>query len=205
MPAWADGRRHRLPQPRGSGRWLLVALGLVALVVYAATPDPAPAPGDTPITGAPEHIVDGDTLDLAGRRIRLVGIDAPELQQTCGTSTGGTWACGTEARAALRTLAAGSIACAPSGTDRYGRTLAACKQAGQDVAAALVDAGLALGGERYRREEDAARASGRGIWQGRFVAPADWRRDSGRDEDGKAPNPSRFERFLAWLTAVLSG
>ncbi len=205
MPAWADGRRHRLPRPRRRGRWLLIAIGLVALVVYAATPDPPLSPGDAPISGSPERIVDGDTLDLDGRRIRLAGIDAPELQQTCGTPAGADWACGAEAREALRTLAAGSIDCEPSGTDRYGRTLATCRRAGRDVAAALVDAGLALGNERYSREEDAARASGRGIWQGRFVAPADWRRDSARGEDGPVSNPSRFERFLGWLAALLSG
>src|SRR5512134_2877434 len=44
------------------------------------------------VTG-PATVIDGDTIVVAGERIRLQGIDAPELQQTC-TAYGQPWACG---------------------------------------------------------------------------------------------------------------
>ncbi len=59
--------------------------------------------GDRPtladITG-PARIIDGDTIDIAGERIRLHGIDAPESGQTC-VADGVTWPCGQSATAAL--------------------------------------------------------------------------------------------------------
>jgi endonuclease YncB( thermonuclease family) len=47
------------------------------------------------VTGKP-RIIDGDTLDVGGKPIRLHGIDAPEAKQTC-TAGGKTWHCGEEA------------------------------------------------------------------------------------------------------------
>ena len=54
------------------------------------------------ITGTVE-VIDGDSLVLAGRQIRLVGIDAPEYDQTCDRA-GQSWACGAEAKAQLAEL-----------------------------------------------------------------------------------------------------
>lgn len=42
------------------------------------------------------RVLDGDTLDVAGTRVRLFGIDAPETAQTCRRS-GRDWGCGAEA------------------------------------------------------------------------------------------------------------
>jgi endonuclease YncB( thermonuclease family) len=108
-------------------------------------------------------VVDGDSLRLEGRDIRLARIDAPELRQIC-TRGERPWPCGQAARAALiRLTEGGTVTCRVSGRDRYGRTLAACAAEGADLAAALVSAGWALAYGGYEREEAAARQHRRGL------------------------------------------
>ena len=67
-------------------------------------------------------VIDGDTIDLAGKRVRLDGIDAPELGQSC-FDAGKPWPCGQRAAAALVGETRGrSVQCREKGKDRYGRT-----------------------------------------------------------------------------------
>ncbi|MGH6884601.1 MAG: thermonuclease family protein [Geminicoccales bacterium] len=76
------------------------------------------------IGAGPAQVIDGDTLDLAGERIRLIGIDAPEGNQTCQRN-GRPWECGDDATAALGELVAGAeVHCNVLGRDRWGRGLA---------------------------------------------------------------------------------
>ena len=89
------------------------------------------------ITG-PARVIDGDTIDVAGERIRLHGIDAPESAQTCVTG-GVTWPCGQSATAALAEFIGGAeVSCQEQGTDRYGRTIARCYVQGEGIEAWLV-------------------------------------------------------------------
>jgi endonuclease YncB( thermonuclease family) len=53
------------------------------------------------------RVIDGDSLEVAGEDIRLIGIDAPEGRQLCQRD-GLEWACGDDATAALRELVAGA-------------------------------------------------------------------------------------------------
>jgi len=76
-------------------------------------------------SGAP-YVIDGDTLELSGRRVRLWDIDAPESAQSCLDSSGSSWSCGRDATAALRDLARGRVDCEQRETDRYGRGDPAC-------------------------------------------------------------------------------
>jgi len=99
--------------------------------------------------------VDGDTLsaqqDGKPQRIRLAGIDAPELRQTCRDANGRDWSCGAAARLRLAALVAqGPVACTPQGEDRYGRLIATCS-AGTvtDLGAELVRGGYAVNYSRY--------------------------------------------------------
>jgi endonuclease YncB( thermonuclease family) len=128
----------------------------------------------------PAQVVDGDTLTLAGERIRLFGVDAPEARQMCERD-GEPWRCGVEAGEALRGFLAGKpVSCTPLDHDRYGRVVARCLAAGQDVGAWLVAQGMAVAytdfSWRYVPQELAARWHGRGLWAGRFVTPAEYRR-----------------------------
>lgn len=123
--------------------------------------------------------VDGDTLVVDGRRVRLKGLDAPEMSQTCQRSSI-AYRCGEEARAALRALIAGEkVSCLGRNFDRYERLLATCTVQGNDIGADLVRRGLAVSYGSYLEEETEARAARRGVWAGPFETPQDWRRRHG--------------------------
>jgi endonuclease YncB( thermonuclease family) len=126
------------------------------------------------------HVVDGDSLKLRGADIRIKGIDAPELRQTCRRA-GRAYPCGEAARDELRRLVAGQpVRCRVTGRDRYGRSLASCSVGGSDIGADLVRRGIAVGYGEYGREEAEARARSAGLWAGEFQRPEAWRRSHPR-------------------------
>ena len=135
-----------------------------------------------PITGR-ATVVDGDTIELAGHRIRFHGVDAPESRQTCKDARGADYRCGQLAALALDDYLAASrpTRCEPSGFDRYGRTIATCYRAsGEDVAGWLVSSGHALDWPQYSRgayasQQKGARTTHAGIWAGTFMPPWEWR------------------------------
>lgn len=149
-----------------------------------------------PILRGPASVVDGDTLRLAGGRVRLLGIDAPELAQTCDDAThAATWACGSAARRALvQRIAGRDVACQPTGRDVYGRWLAACTTEGDDLGREMIVDGMAVSDGRYQAEEADARRAGRGIWAGGLMLPAEWRRTHGEGKGGAG-----FGWLLGWF------
>lgn len=128
----------------------------------------------------PASVVDGDTIIIAGHRVRLHGIDAPELDQTF-RCRGQEFACGAMASAALEALTAGvKLRCAIIERDRHGRLVAKCfSPNGIDIGRRLVSAGWALAYRRYSMDyvkaEQEARKARRGMWKGSFVKPWTWR------------------------------
>ena len=125
-------------------------------------------------------VTDGDTVRLHGTPIRLKGIDAPEMRQSCRRD-GRSYPCGEAARSALVDLLADRpLTCRITGRDRYQRALASCAVEGEDIGAWLVEQGLAIGyGGEYGREEARARTRRMGLWAGEFQRPAEWRREHG--------------------------
>ena len=92
----------------------------------------------------PARVIDGDTIDISGQRIRLHGIDTPEAKQTCQRE-GVTWLCGAEATKTLKELIGSSdVSCTERDRDRYGRIVAVCQANGVDLNAAMVLSGMAL-------------------------------------------------------------
>ncbi len=125
-------------------------------------------------------VIDGDTIEIHGQRIRIWGIDAPESRQLCYVR-GKPWRCGQRAALALSDwIGQRTVACAERDRDRYGRVVATCSVGGDGMAAWLVRNGWALDRPRYskgsyagpQREAATARA---GIWQGDFEKPWEWR------------------------------
>ncbi len=132
------------------------------------------------LSGRP-HVGDGDGLTFDGTRVRLVGIDAPELMQNCDAVAGGRHACGEEARAHLAALIdEREVSCRWSRLDRYGRLLGECRAGDLDLNSAMVRDGWAVAYGAHGAEEAEAKAAGRGIWSGSFVPPEEWRREHRR-------------------------
>ncbi|MEO5805260.1 thermonuclease family protein [Devosia sp.] len=123
---------------------------------------------------------DGDSFHYGADRIRLLGIDAPELAQSCKRADGAVWPCGRVARDRLAALLSAKITCAQDGQDRFGRYLATCQSANRDIGAIMVSEGLAVSSDNYGQEEMAARAAKRGIWVGPFENPRLWRDENPR-------------------------
>jgi endonuclease YncB( thermonuclease family) len=127
------------------------------------------------------RVIDGDTLQVAGERIQLEGIDAPEPGQECQDALGRTYDCGAAAVRGLVDLTKGqTVNCEPIGEDRYGRTLAVCRLAsGLDLNGKLLRRGFAVAFRRYSlryvTEEDQARAARAGLWSGQFEHPGCYR------------------------------
>jgi endonuclease YncB( thermonuclease family) len=120
--------------------------------------------------------VDGDSLLVAGWKVRLKGIDAPELAQWCVNRAGRDYACGVEAKTWLRQrLNRGAVACRVDGKDRYDRLLAFCRVGTEELNAGLVRAGLAVAYGSFEAEEQEASTARRGLWAGQFEAPSAWR------------------------------
>ena len=162
----------------------LVPLSLLSVLVGAGFVVPALARDGqgADLVGRVERVSDGDTLHVAGTKVRIWGIDAPEKRQACTDGSGAVYACGVIASLHLNSIAIGRIAeCRVVDTDKYGRTVASCRVEGHDLGSAMVRSGLAtdyvqFSHGHYAADEAMARADRLGIWSGAFVPPADWRR-----------------------------
>lgn len=154
----------------------LVAFALVgeiilgSLLVSAGASAGSREPGLAVVSGV-ARVVDGDTLQIGGAKVRLEGIDAPEAGQTCGRRWLGSWDCGTAATRHLSDLAERvEIRCESRGLDRYGRILGVCFAGALEINDEMVRRGFAWAFVKYSRSYVEAEAEARtmrlGIWQG---------------------------------------
>ena len=167
-------------------------IGLLVIAIVAAIgggvhewqrrpPAKPPLPTGAALTGR-AHVVDGDSLELAGHRIRLFGIDAPEYRQDCRDARGRLYGCGVAARQALVDAIRGAVvSCTPVG-ESYERDVAFCTANARDLSEAMVRSGHALelpqySRGRYTEAERDARNARRGVWAGDFTPPAQWRQE----------------------------
>jgi len=144
-----------------------------------AEADPSPSASANAISGV-ASIVDADTLDIHGERVRLNGVDAPESGQKCKDAVGKFIRCGSIAANALDAwINRNPVTCEVTGKDRYGRSLGECSVRGASVQEWLVANGHALAYRAYSTTyvaaEVKAQQAHRGIWAGEFVMPWDWR------------------------------
>lgn len=168
--ACSQPSRADLPaKARYSGAIRRLARTAFAVSLLAAAPACAAS-----LTGQAE-ITDADSLVIQGRKIRLAGIDAPELNQPCrhgGDRTGRRWYPGREGRAWLQSwIADRAVTCSTEHADRYGRTIATCFVGGDDIGRRLVAEGWAWAYTRYSTRyvdaEAEAAARGLGVHAGR--------------------------------------
>ncbi len=125
----------------------------------------------------PVRVSDGDSLRFGDERVRLIGIDAPELDQTCTNPDGSPWPCGLAAQQRLLQLVKeGALKCTYERRDRYDRALAVCLVDDVDIGGAMVLEGLAVSYDDYPDQEADARRNRKGMWEGEFITPRNWRR-----------------------------
>ena len=140
------------------------------------------------------RIVDGDTVSFS---VRLAGIDTPETRQKCKRADGTEYGCGKEATRALREkIANQQIYCkVEKKLGAYGRYIGVCyTKDGEDLNAWMMRAGWGAVNpkysKRYAKEEKEAREAKRGIWQGSFIPPWEWRRGKREVDRNKSNNVS---------------
>lgn len=170
-------------------------LRICAALVFAFLPLSAVAGnGDGDFTGRVK-VIDADTWDVGAERVRIFGIDAPEMDQTCQDPQGQDWACGVWATEQVRARFGGRrVDCDRLEQDRYGRTVARCFLNGKDVAREIVSAGLAFAFRRYSTDyvldEKGAAVNARGLHASKVQTPSEFRAARGAAQvSGRQSDP----------------
>jgi endonuclease YncB( thermonuclease family) len=127
----------------------------------------------------PVQVIDGDTLRFADVRVRIYGIDAPDIRQTCVWKSK-TVRCGVLSGDALKDLVFGaSVKCVKRSVLADKTVIATCTADDRDIGRNLVHTGWSLAdvrqSKRYIPVEEKARKAKRGLWRGPFVKPWDWK------------------------------
>ena len=126
-------------------------------------------------------ITDGDTIKFNNKKIRLHGIDTPEIKQLCKNKNNEDYKCGVKAKLALINLISNhQVKCSIHGTDRYKRLIGTCFIKDININKWLVEKGWALVYRKYSKdyveEELFAKNNKIGLWQGEFLSPWKWRK-----------------------------
>lgn len=196
--------RETLPQFAARRAGALAFAGLLALPLLATQgqhPAAARMAPPSPAIAGPARVVDGDTIAIGDVRIRLEGIDAPELDQSCAKAGIGqwfraTWKCGRDSAAHVERLVRDrTVDCESRGKDAYGRVLGVCRVEGLEINADLVRQGLAWAfvkySQRYTAIEGEARAAKRGIWQAETTPAWTWRAERWQAAQVEKPQTER--------------
>ncbi|WP_210188969.1 thermonuclease family protein [Mesorhizobium sp. YR577] len=171
--------------------WRLIA-ALIAVLFFC--PDPGAAEGRNNAVGR-ASVVDGDTIEIHGERIRFNGIDAPEASQICIDGKGQKYRCGARAAEALAEFLSLSSPthCEFVERDRYGRFVGNCLRAdGTSIQEWLVINGYALDWPRYSAgayagQQKIAKSKRLGMWEGTFQTPWEWRAQKRSQAEPIAP------------------
>ena len=137
-------------------------------------------------------VIDGDTIHINNFKIRLEGIDAPEMRQKCKkeflkiSSTIGfifykDYNCGEVSKKKLKDkIKESEIKCISSSKDRYKRHIATCFKGQTNLNQWMVRNGYAIAYRRYNKkyipDEDFAKENKLGLWKGKFMKPEKWRK-----------------------------
>ena len=134
-------------------------------------------------------IIDGDTIKINSKKIRLHGIDAPEKKQVCKKpyitivffSFSKNYLCGQVSTDKLtKKINNQIIKCKIKNVDRYNRLIGECYKKNENLNSWLVSNGYAVAYRKYSKKyilnEINAKDNKLGIWQGKFEMPWNFRR-----------------------------
>jgi hypothetical protein len=141
-----ERRAADLPSPSWGG------LGGGEQKVFSAADAPGPPP-TSPTRGEANnnmYVIDGDTFDIGGTRVRVAGIDAPETHPPRCVEEARLGLAATQKLAEL--LRSGPLWISGLVTDRYGRSVRTVRVGGEDVADAMISAGLARNYDGKQRQ-----------------------------------------------------
>ena len=157
---------------------LLVMIAVLIAFYLIASRVRRKRPGDV-ITGR-AYVTDGDGIKVAGYRVRLAALDAPEWNQPAQHRWGFWFNHGKRVKGALiREIGGRRVEVRIEGFDHYGRVLGTVSCEGRDVGEWLVRFGHAIAcfDNRYQAAESAARSERRGMWgYKQAYDPRAWRR-----------------------------
>lgn len=161
----------------------------------------AMTPQDYPSIIGPVRVVNADTLMMDGHYIRLFGIDAPEIDQTCANKMGRAYHCGKVAATWLRDwLMDNPVECHIMQQDKKGNMSGVCSLGQYDIGAALVNAGWALAYTKYSDiyvpYQEQAMNRRDGLWQGKFYSPEDWRKMKAQKPNIKVKKPKKERKSM---------
>ena len=132
-------------------------------------------------------VLDGDSIKVGKKEVRLFGLDAPEYKQNCFDAQNEEYPCGQASRDFLSNLANGKEAnCLYAEKDKYDRFLGKCFVGGVSINEEIVKNGMAViynfteSSEKMDDLEKQAKASKIGIWRGSFELPKDYRKHNMR-------------------------
>ena len=127
-------------------------------------------------------IVDGDTIHLNDEKIRFIGIDTPELKQTCNKQGIKDYCGATAKKILIDKIGSKTVECISQGKDQYKRTLAECFVNNESLSSYLVRSGYAFAYRKYSKkfieDEDYAKANQLGMWSMKFEYPWDYRKNN---------------------------
>lgn len=158
--------------------WQRHIVHLSAVVMVAASGLVGSATAET-LKGV-ATVIDGDTIEIDGNRIRFEGIDALENGQVCLDELGENWPCGHKATWALDAIVNQEyVICRAEDKNPSGLYLATCFHHQHNLNEMMVLLGLAVAYRKHSRQyveaETTAMKYDLGIWKGQFIAPWDWR------------------------------
>ena len=137
------------------------------------------------------QVIDGDTIKINGKSIRLYGIDAPEMKQLCKDKYKVNYACGYVSKFFLKSFIKDAmkiknyknVFCYYNELDRYNRIIGECFVGPKKIYSlnsAMILSGNAVAYLRYSKKylnaQESAKSKSNGLWAGTFEMPEEWRK-----------------------------
>lgn len=180
-------KKPRFQAPSDSILGAIVFAGIalvVAIVIFNKGENVTPE--STPVGTENVRVIDGDTIEINSKKVRLYGIDAPEKGQPCRRNNS-PYDCGTASKEHLEFILTGTnVKCTKKGKDKWGRFIGVCTADGEDISQLMVKHGWALAYRKYSSayvdDEEFAKSNKLGMWSKEFSIPSEWRKSDRGDK-----------------------